>query len=268
MLPSTIKAVSWVWFVFCGSACSSGGTAEIDAGGVILDAALVVDAPDAALTFDDPCIPSACGAPMVAEIVQDITRYVNAFAGWRSSYRGVSGCISASEDVVTPTEFDLDIRQFDYPVGCDLQCQAEAGFLIDPRVSTATCLDRGTVTWDGGCSRVRLGAGRVRFRKLIDLRVTVTLVHPVLEVLPLCGTSCSEDMVTCPANQTCWETQREHCSFCLGGSEEVCACWTPDGTLGNGTQCIYWLSDDFARAGVCVDGRCALPDARIPGTPP
>lgn len=78
----------------------------------------------------------------------------------------------------------------------------------------------------------------------------------VVNVFPACEASCGSTETLCEATNMCWSSTRDHCAYCLGGSNDECACWDGDQFVVDGTACSVALSGDVERPGTCQAGRC------------
>lgn len=97
----------------------------------------------------------------------------------------------------------------------------------------------------------------------IRLRMVAQDIHPappqslrLIEVLAPCEAACGDTELTCEATHTCWGTVRDHCAYCLGGSNEACGCWDGDGFFADGTTCQIAISGDISVGGTCEAGLC------------
>jgi hypothetical protein len=91
---------------------------------------------------------------------------------------------------------------------------------------------------------------------LVDIHPAQGNYVMVVEVLPACEVPCSGGQLACEASTTCWDTERDHCAYCLGGTNEACACWKGGELEPDGAPCEMFTSGDIIESGHCESGAC------------
>lgn len=222
-------------------------------------------APVLAALFPDGCPATACkvGAP-----IADASSFAAAVAGalpgtadwpWVSDF--TTGCLAASADhaiVGTLTVRGADITP---PETCASPDACEpVGFDVSGAPAGVTCLEP-TYFWDfASCAVITITDATIRLRPLRrDLHPGGSNA-PLVEVLAPCEAPCGEGELTCETAHTCWAAERDHCAYCLGGTNEACGCWDGDAPAADGAPCQIAVSGDIIVGGTCRAGACDIAD--------
>jgi len=232
----TLVVISWVFVCGCGTSSDSG------------------PAPDPTVVFADACEPAACATSPVISDAAALVAQLEATPAWVPFGRYTSGCLAASDDQPVSGTITLDGGDVAIPASC--QGCPEVGFVVRGQPAGVECLDPEQFFDFTLCHGIRFTDTTVRFRTIqMDLHPAVNAMA-VVEVLAPCAAPCGASELACEASHTCWSTVRDHCAYCLAGSNDACACWDGDDFADDGTPCDRYTSGDIIEAGTCQRGVC------------
>lgn len=205
--------------------------------------------------FAAACEPVACTTAPVASDAQTLIARIDATATWVGFGEYTSGCLPASEDMPVTGTITIDGGDIALPTNC-AGCPA-VGFVLRDEPPGVECLDPENFFDFALCRSVRITDTTVRLRPMVrDVHPAPGNHRAIVEVLPACATPCAAEAFTCEAVNTCWATARDHCAYCLGGSNDACACWDGSDFMADGTACQRHVSGDVIVGGTCQQGVC------------
>jgi hypothetical protein len=183
--------------------------------------------------------------------------------GWPFEYLGTPHVLPISDDLVADVALVLDAASVPRPSNCSLDGGCPAPFYREtlfPRrdavhVPGLTCVSPGPFP-SKGCAGMTIAQGTTfRIRPIVEVGVFGR--QPYVDFDRACNTACTDDESRCDANQTCLRRGFDTCAWCEGMPSAVCACRDRcQGTMPDGVQCIYDLSDDQLDVGTCHAGLC------------
>ena len=171
-----------------------------------------------------------------------------------------SGVLPITPDLVITGTIALDASTLPVTNDCLTRsdCSPQAGLILDAGVAGAVGEGDANLACGDSYARILLTGTTVRLRPYLrDTHPCRFNFTPVVEILPACGTACSEGQRMCPVDGVCYGMGVGYCQACEGGTKEACACQGPEGPLEEGAACSYWQSGD-----VRCDGTCRVRDLR------
>jgi hypothetical protein len=148
------------------------------------------------------------------------------------------------------------------PAGCAARddCRKEVYFAVMGAVPGVTTAAADPMYGEGYWGQVTITSATVRLRPVLyDMHPSRYNFIPVVLVYPTCEVECGEGALKCAEDGVCYGIGgrfADYCRLCLAQSKEVCACFTPSGQAGDGTDCQYMVSGDVMCNGICQDGIC------------
>jgi hypothetical protein len=215
--------------------------------------------PDLEKLFPDACAPVACTAAAPIASPADLVATIDSSVPWANRGRYLTGCLDPSGDhVVTGT---VTVRGADIaapPNAFDNMFRDEPRFVLRDAPAGVTCeLDEDLFDF-ALCTSITATNTTIRLRpQIVDVHPLEGNFVMIVEVLPACGVSCAATQFTCEANSTCWDTERDYCAYCLGGTNRACGCWSDDALQPDETACEIYISGDSIVTGQCESGACA-----------
>jgi hypothetical protein len=213
------------------------------------------------VTFPDACPQMTCQTGPTVDGPVPLADFVNASASW--TYRGeyTSGCLFSSGEVIAAIDISLAGDAVTIPSMCPAgsDCRQKVSFRLDPTATGVRCDDPEQFFDFTACGGITVTAGtalRVR-AVLLDIHPSAFGNYmPLVDVLGGCAATCGADAFACAATDVCYGSVRDHCAYCLGGTNEQCACWNGSALEPDGTACEMFVSGDVMLAGTCRDGAC------------
>jgi len=227
----------------CLVACSGGSTAP----------------PDMTDPFPDACPVTACQSGPTVDNATQLATEVNGAAGWAGFGEYTTGCMPASSEIAVTGTVTLAGDSVVIPSSCTAPgCRQKVSFRLDPAATGVTCNEPEEFFDFTACGSITVTDSTVRVRAiLLDIHPSAFgNFMPLVEVLGPCAADCGANRFACEADHTCWSSVRDHCAYCLNGSNEECACWDGDRLLPDGTACEMFVSGDVVIGGTCRDGAC------------
>ncbi|MBN2113633.1 MAG: hypothetical protein JW785_05835 [Acidimicrobiia bacterium] len=173
-----------------------------------------------------------------------------------------SGVKPVTADLVITGTVALNASALPVPENCLSRpdCSPQAGLVLHPGVAGAVGEGDAYIECADSYARIVLTDTTVRLRPYLrDTHPCAFNYVPMVEVLPPCGTPCSEGQGLCPVDGVCYSLGDAFCRLCEGGTKEECACRGPEGPLEEGAPCSYWQSGDMKCEGRCRSGACDTP---------
>ena len=216
--------------------------------------------PDPSGIFTDPCPATACTAGPTVSSGDQLATEVDRAAAWSPLGEYTSGCMPASTDLTVTGTVTLGGDQLAIPSTCGADCRQKIVFRIDPAATGVTCNEPEQFFDFTACGSITLADTTVRVRaELLDVHPSAFgNFMPLVDVLGACTAPCGGDRLACEANHTCWSSVRDHCAYCLNGTNEECACWTGDAFEPDGAACEMFVSGDLIASGTCHAGACVV----------
>lgn len=219
-------------------------------------------APDT--SFPDRCQPSACATGPTISAPDQLVTLIDATPEWVFQGPYTTGCLASSDNILTTGTLTVQADSIAVPAPCQDRgdCRKLVKFRLSEPMAGVECV--GPEQWYDFtlCAGITLHDATVRLRMLqIDIHPSeFGNFAPIVEVIPACEAPCSDTEVACEATHTCWADARDHCAYCLGGSNEACACWDGTAFAADGTECEFFVSGDVIQGGKCQAGTCvAIP---------
>lgn len=214
--------------------------------------------PDANASFPAACPQTTC-APASATVhsVGELDALLQART-WTSFAFYTTGCLPASDDIVVQGTLTLDAQSLTRPSGCGADCRTEIAYRLLDAPAGVTCDELDPIDRLHACSKITITNTTLRVRTLIeDIHPASPNSTSVLELMGPCTEACPTSAFTCEESHTCWGSERDYCAYCLGGTNETCACWHASGLAADGTTCSIYVSGDVTVGGVCAGGACS-----------
>lgn len=143
-------------------------------------------------------------------------------------------------------------------------CAPGVRFQLRDDVAGVTCINREAYFYYSTCDAIEVTNTSLRVRAVMqDTHPGTYNFMSFVEILPACEQSCRDDQLRCEATEACWDSARDHCTYCLGADSDVCACWTPDGFEPDGGECYVTISGDSSIGGTCERGTCITPYVEV-----
>lgn len=209
--------------------------------------------------FPDRCADTTCAVGPTVASVGELAALIEATPDWVTYGPYTRGCLPASADVAISGTLTVRGGDVELPESCQLRadCRKAVWFRALSAARGVECLD--PEQWYGFtlCAGLRLSDTTVRLRMVMqDIHPSDANFVSVVDVLPACAAPCSSTEHACEATHTCWADPRDHCAYCLGGSNEACACWNGTAFDADGTRCEVAISGDVYVPGTCRAGTC------------
>jgi len=200
-----------------------------------------------------PATPCATG-PTVTSTAQ-LATLIEQTSSWTPLGPYTTGCLTASADIRVTGTVTVSGDSLAVPAFCkDRQdCRKAVRFRSKPLPAGVECLQ--PEQWYG----YTLCAGLTLRDTTVRLRMVQQDIHPssfgnaapVVDVLGACAGTCGPSEFACEASHTCWATVRDHCAYCLAGTNDACACWTGSEFAAEGARCEMAVSGDLYVYGSC-----------------
>jgi hypothetical protein len=176
---------------------------------------------------------------------------------WISRGPYTDGCLAASDDLRVTGTMTAQAADIAVPANCAGACRQEVKFQLLGTPAGVECLDPEFFFDFTLCGRLALTDATIRTRMvLVDVHPSIENFIPVVEVMGACEAACGGGEIACAESHTCWGNVRDHCAYCLDGSNEDCACWNGTDFEADGTECFFFTSGDTGPAGTCQSGTC------------
>jgi hypothetical protein len=215
-------------------------------------------APPPDLTMIDACPATECMVgPTIAD-AQGLVATIDASPTWFGLTPYTTGCLPASADVPITGTVTVRGDAIAVPAECAARtdCRQAVKFVLRDAPAGVECLEPEHIE----CAAITAQDTTIRMRTvMVDVHPGEYNFIPVVEVLAACATPCGSAELACEASHTCWGNIRDHCAYCLGGSNEECACWTGSELASDGTECTMQVSGDAGFVGTCQAGACTRP---------
>lgn len=213
--------------------------------------------------FPAACPTTTCTIGATIADAAALAATIDAMAEWTAVGPYTSGCLPASDDRPITGTVTLRAEDVALPSVCAnrADCRAEIRFVLRGAPAGVTCLDPETWFEFTLCEGITVTDATIRLRTVMrDIHPSsFGNFAPVVEVLPACEAPCGATELACEAAHTCWDRPRDHCAYCLGGTNEACACWADGEVAADGTACRMFVSGDVEVGGTCVAGACVAP---------
>jgi hypothetical protein len=212
-----------------------------------------VDLPE----FNAACAEVSCTVAGTVSSPAELQAAIVQGAAWSPHGEYTAGCLPASGDLAVTGTVMVDGADIALPETCTAQCDPAVGFRLRGDVAGVTCLDPESFFDFSICRSISITDATIRVRTVVED------VHPagviaLVEVLPACEQPCGEGEFRCDATNTCWGSERDYCAYCLGGDNEVCACWSDGDFDADGSECSMYVSGDSIVSGTCNAGVCEV----------
>jgi hypothetical protein len=240
-LGATVKQPSVIVVMLLG--CGGGSTVE----------------PDLAELFPEPCLARACANGSTIASTADFVAAIDSSVRWTDVGEYTSGCLPASDDHVV--DGAVTVRGADIPLPPNNMngFAPETRFVLRDAPAGVTCGEPEDLFDFTLCESITIANTTIRLRAVvIDIHPAPGDLVAVVEVLPACETPCGATQLACEASKTCWNTERDHCAYCLGGTNEACACWRDGELEPDDTPCEIFVSGDVVVGGTCRAGACVI----------
>jgi len=214
--------------------------------------------PDAKFPPFSQCAQETCAAGSTITAPGQLVSIINA-SEWTPEGPYTAGCLPASSNVHAEGTLTIDEGAIAVPAWCDASgCRQLVTFKLTGAAPGVDCL--GAEQWFDFtlCKSIALHDTTVRLRMLqLDIHPSdLGNFAPIVEVVPACEASCGTGELACEETHTCWGSVRDHCAYCLGGTNEMCACWDGAAFQADGTACDFFVSGDVVESGMCHAGTC------------
>jgi hypothetical protein len=229
-----------------------------------LVACSTTNGPDPGSRFPDQCAPAACATGATVSSTDELVAMVDATPAWTVEGPYTTGCLPASDNIVVTGTANVPANGIAVPAFCTAGggagCRQQVMFEIDGQVPGVDCV--GPEAWFDFtlCAGINVHDTTVRLRMLqLDIHPSsFGPWAPIVEVIGACETACEANAFACDATNTCWQTARDQCAYCFGGTNQECACWNGTGFDADGTSCDYYESGDVITSGTCEAGTCVF----------
>jgi hypothetical protein len=210
--------------------------------------------------FPDQCSPTACEIGPTITSANELVAIIEATSDWVVYGPYTTGCLRASADMHVSGTVTVNTDSIAVPTFCQNlgDCRKAVRFRSSLQLQEVECLQPEPWFDYTLCAGITLRDTTVRLRMLQEDIHPSSFGNfaPIVDVLPACATPCGSSELACEATHTCWSNVRDHCAYCLGGSNEACACWNGARFDDDGTQCSFALSGDLIANGTCHAGTC------------
>jgi hypothetical protein len=215
--------------------------------------------PDPETLFEDACEPTACATGAAVSDTPGLLAQIEAVSAWTAFGEYTSGCLTASDNIpvigtvtITSAEVAGSAACLDEPA-----CDNAVELHVRGTVPGVECIGGEDYFDFSTCAELRLTDTTIRLRTVNrDIHPAPGNFVPLVEVLGACESACGETELACVASHTCWSSVRDHCAYCLGGSNDQCACWDGEQLAADGTPCQRFVSGDVVVGGTCQQGTC------------
>ena len=223
----------------------SGGTTPAD------------EPPDLEELFPDACPTLACATATPIASTLDFIAAVDSSRPWTGRGEYTTGCLPASGDHVVTGTVTVRGDALAMPPNGANTFRPEPRFVLRDAPPGVTCdVDEDLFDFTI-CDAITITDTTIRLRTLlIDIHPAPGNFVAVVEVLAACDAPCGAEQFDCEASNTCWSAERDHCAYCLGGTNEACACWRDGELAPDGTACDMFVSGDVVIQGTCDAGAC------------
>jgi hypothetical protein len=218
------------------------------------------DAAPVEVEFPRQCPATACAPGSTITGASELVAMIEATADWVSYGPYTTGCLQASADIHVSGAVTVQADSIAVPAFCQSRadCRNAVRFRAKPLPPGVECL--APEQWYG----YTLCAGLTLRDITIRVRTVLQDIHPsgfgnaapVVDVVSACAAPCGSAELACEATHTCWANVRDHCAYCLGASNEACACWDGARFQADGKQCNMAISGDVFVTGTCRAGTC------------
>lgn len=192
----------------------------------------------------EACAPRACETAPVATEAAHLDAVIGS-GGWTPFGDYTAGCLDASKNI--PVAGTITLRGATH----------DAKFRLRGAPAGVECVSPYLYFDFTVCEDIVVRDTTIRLRTIAqDIHPTSPNWLRIVEVLEPCEAACGESELACEATHTCWSTVRDHCAYCLGGSNEACGCWDGKGFLPDGAACQIAISGDVSVGGICKAGLC------------
>ena len=208
--------------------------------------------------FAAPCPATACAEGPSISSAAALVSEIESHARWPAFAPYTTGCLPASDDLHVTGTITVQPDAVTPPADCQTGCRQQVMFRLDDAPPGVTC-DAPEDYFDYTlCGGITVTDATLRFRVVEqDVHPAWPSAIPIVDILPACATPCAAGEFACDATHTCWASARDQCAYCLGGTNEACACWTGSAFAADGTSCELWPSNDTIVSGTCHAGTCA-----------
>jgi hypothetical protein len=210
--------------------------------------------------FPRQCPTTTCAAASTLTSAAQLVSMIEQTSSWTPFGPYTTGCLTASSDVHITGTVTVSGDSIAVPAFCQgrQDCRKAVRFRSRPLPPGVECLQ--PEQWYG----FTLCAGLTLRDATIRLRMVQQDIHPssfgnaapVVDVLGACEAPCGSTEFACEASHTCWATLRDHCAYCLAGTNEACACWTGTDFAEDGAHCEMAVSGDVYVYGTCSADAC------------
>jgi hypothetical protein len=211
-------------------------------------------------TFPDRCAPTACTAGPTITAANELVVLIDATPEWVAEGPYTTGCLPASSDIRVTGTVTVQTDRITVPALCRNRsdCRQAVRFRSSSLPPGVECLDPEPWYSYALCAGITLRDTTVRLRMVLEDIHPSSFGNaaPIVDVLPACAAPCGDSEFACEATHTCWSTARDHCAYCLGGSNEACGCWRGTRFDDDGAPCSVWRSGDLVESGTCRAGAC------------
>lgn len=217
--------------------------------------------PDLVALFPDGCPAASCNVGPIVSTASALAATITA-SSWVPLGPHLAGCLPASADVPISGTVSLAGTDVALPAWCAnmTSCRQDVRFVLRGAPAGVVC-ERPEAWFDVTmCEGIIVTEASIRFRTVkLDIHPSsYGDVAPVVEVLPACEAPCAANELACDTSNTCWEEERDYCAYCLGGTNEACACWKNGELAEDGEPCELDVSGDTTVGGSCRAGACEL----------
>jgi hypothetical protein len=212
-------------------------------------------------SFPGRCPIGPCAVGPTIASANELIAIIEATPDWVTFGPYTTGCLPASADILVSGTVTLQADSVAVPTICrGGACRDVVRFRAQEQPMGVECLEPEPWFSFTLCAGITLHDTTIRVRTLReDIHPSEFGNYaPIVDVLPACATPCGADELTCAASHTCWTSVRDHCAYCLGGSNEECGCWDGARFAENGAKCSIATSGDIIELGICRAGTCDL----------
>lgn len=213
-----------------------------------------------AAAFPQRCEDVACATGPTITSARELVSIVEASSDWISVGPYTTGCLTGSADLRVTGTVTVQGDSIAVPTYCKsrMDCRHAVRFRGSPLPLGVDCVDPESWYDFTLCGAITIHDTTIRVRAVSqDIHPSgFGNAAPVVEVLAACASACGSEQHACEATHTCWREVRDHCAYCLNGTNEACACWTGGGFQADGTDCTFAISGDVYVLGTCQHGTC------------
>jgi hypothetical protein len=203
-----------------------------------------------------PCQQEVCstGAPIASSA--DFVAAVDSSVPWTGFGEYTAGCLPASPDHVVTGPVTVRGADIPLPPNGANTFKPEPRFVLRDEPPGVICEEPEHLFDFTLCNRIVITNTTIRLRTLlVDIHPAPGNHVAVVEVLSGCEAPCADQRV-CEQTHTCWNSERDLCAYCYGGTNEACACFVAGQLQVDGTECEMFVSGDVIVTGRCVAGEC------------